>query len=331
MLTNKAVLYIGLDYFRFPQSISEEILSLGASRVDFFSVKKKGIINKLTYRIAPMLDQYIRSKYHLNIIKNLKCNDYDYVLINHVHLISHKNMTQLKMQLKNTFFINFNWDSIAKHNYLDYIKYFDKVFSFDPQDAKKHNKITYLPLFYTKEFGHMENEQPKNNNSVLFFGTYNNYIRYLYVKKLQNIFNHENIVFFNYLSVHWMRYIRTIYEDRKILNPKYFVNQPPSIKKILDLYRKTDCILDIPNNNQSGLTMRVLEALGAGKYLITTNETIKNENIYNSDYVFVLTENNFEDMIRFIKKRKKILSITNIEKYSLNNWVKTIFDLNKNK
>jgi len=325
-LKNKKVLYIGLDYFRFPQSIKKEILEQGAIQVDFFPIKKKNIFLTAIQRTIPKLFKKIQDKYHLSILEKVKNTSYDYCFFIQIHFISFKTLNIYKSIFNKASFILYNWDSIKQHNYIPYLNYFDKIYTFDYDDAEKNKNLRYLPLFYTNEFKNLYGQEPLNNNFVLFVGTYNNYIRYKYIKEFKEKADNNDIVFLNYLSIKWTRYLRVIIEDFKILNFKYLKFIAPKILEIINLYERVDIILDVPNNEQSGLTMRVLEALGSGKYLITTNKNIKFENIYNEDSILIYDKNNFDEVLEFVKKRKKVPVLNNIEQYSIKEWVKNIFN-----
>ncbi|MEK5777604.1 lipopolysaccharide biosynthesis protein, partial [Acinetobacter nosocomialis] len=59
--------------------------------------------------------------------------------------------------------------------------------------------------------------------------------------------------------------------------------------EIVELYAKSNIILDISHPGQSGLTMRTFEAIGAGKKLITTNTNIKEYPFYNANNIFIIS------------------------------------------
>jgi hypothetical protein len=61
-----------------------------------------------------------------------------------------------------------------------------------------------------------------------------------------------------------------------------------SAAEIVDVVRSSRAVLDIQHFKQTGLTMRTLETLGAGKKLITTNPDVKQYDFYDKDRVMVL-------------------------------------------
>ena len=58
-------------------------------------------------------------------------------------------------------------------------------------------------------------------------------------------------------------------------------------KDMNDVYETSRCVLDSAQDGQLGLTIRVLEALGAKKKLITTNEDVINYDFYKPENIYV--------------------------------------------
>ncbi len=59
-------------------------------------------------------------------------------------------------------------------------------------------------------------------------------------------------------------------------------------EEVVGLYERSNVILDISHPNQSGLTMRTFETIGARKKLITTNSNIKDYPFYNPNNICVI-------------------------------------------
>ena len=59
-----------------------------------------------------------------------------------------------------------------------------------------------------------------------------------------------------------------------------------SRREVIDYYRRAKVIIDLPHHLQAGLTMRVFEALGAGRKLITMNSHIAEEPFYDKRIMF---------------------------------------------
>ena len=82
-------------------------------------------------------------------------------------------------------------------------------------------------------------------------------------------------------------------------------NQWLSYKQVLDNIKKTNCIVEVMDGLQEGVTLRTMEAICYNKRLLTNNSSIKNSPYYNTGYIQVF--NNSSDIdIDFVKDRSKV-------------------------
>jgi hypothetical protein len=92
-----------------------------------------------------------------------------------------------------------------------------------------------------------------------------------------------------------------------------------------NVYEKSRCVLDSAQDGQLGLTIRVLEAIGAKKKIITTNEDVINYDFYYPENIYVYNGKMDLDNV-FFKEEYKELDKEIYEKYSLRNWLKKIVE-----
>tara|TARA_B110001450_G_scaffold256699_1_gene288215 strand:- start:1891 stop:2874 length:984 start_codon:yes stop_codon:yes gene_type:complete len=319
-LQGKNILYIGLNYFSYPEKITEQLKSFGA-KVDFFPIYENGNKIKIIRRLSSKLEKIQTKKYFSKLLINNK--DYDYVFFITVHWVPLEIMEEIKNKFSNSKFILYNWDSVITHDVIPYVKYFHKVFSFDPIDCEKYN-FNYLPLFFSKDYENIR-QHDLRKNKLTFIGRFNNIRRYHFVKKVDKICQNINLDFFHYLFIHPTTFIKICLENKKLLNLKYFKFNSLSSKEISKIFKESTCIIDLPNNFQSGLTMRVIESLGSHKKLITTNHNIKNEEFYNPKIINILNPSDMKIDLDFINSRASSKDFEKIENYSLKNWIINIF------
>ena len=146
-------------------------------------------------------------------------------------------------------------------------KYCDEAFCWDEKASKKWN-ATFIPLcYYYIDIKTKHNtsysflwlgREKKDRNSML----------------LDNIKNSLLNVFCNSSSYFW----KTLNNNDKGYD--YTTEYLPMIIN-------TKILIEVVINNQTGLTLRALEALFYNKKLITTNEYIKKYNFYNSNNIFI--------------------------------------------
>lgn len=85
--------------------------------------------------------------------------------------------------------------------------------------------------------------------------------------------------------------------------------------------RQSRAILDILQPNQSGSTLRPLEALFLGKKLVTNNLSVVNEPYYDSRYIFVIGIDEMERLGDFIRREQPPYQSDIIEAYDIRTWI----------
>ena len=89
----------------------------------------------------------------------------------------------------------------------------------------------------------------------------------------------------------------------------------------LKILNKSRAVLDIVNNGNYGLTLRVLESLVAKKKLITNYLDIKEFDFYNSNNIFLIGEDDWEEIVEFLSTPYDEISEDIIESYSESAWI----------
>jgi hypothetical protein len=207
----------------------------------------------------------------------------------------------------------YQWDSLKARDYSELIDAFDSVYSFDRQDCDRDARLTYLPLFYSAEL----TEPVQAEFDLLFVGTLHSDRQTI----LENIADQADllgITYYFYLYVPFLKYVRRTGRIR----PGRFIHFEPIDNDELDrLTRSCRVILDINFVDQSGLTMRTFEALGAGKKLMTTNGNIVREPFYDPDLIAVIDRNELKLDPDFVRTSGRRMDLS---QYHIDNWLGTI-------
>ena len=103
-----------------------------------------------------------------------------------------------------------------------------------------------------------------------------------------------------------------------IENEKDYVSYDEYLKMIAE----SKCILDYNQEGQVGLSLRPMEALFLERKLITNNTDIKNYDFYNHDNVFILGEDNINEIKEFINKPYRKVNQDIINYYDFEQWLK---------
>lgn len=308
------VLYIGLDYYHYPNVISEAI-KLQGDEVDFYPIEPRTLFFKITRYVAQFCYRNALDRYHKSIISKTKNIQYDKVFFITTHFFSEHNLNLLKNIQANAKFIAYHWDSISQYNYLETIKYFDETYSFDREDCQNHD-LQYLPLFAS---GIYRFQQSKNyNNEVYTVGSIVKPARYLLVRDFRKICQDHDISYQFHLKVTPITYFRLLLHGVFPKGVSFRTLELGEMEKLVD---NSLASLDVTNHEQSGLTMRMIENIYAGRKVITTNANIQKEKFYDKKQVFIWTGTNADKLKNFLK-----LDYTpkKINELSVNSWVQEL-------
>ena len=323
----KKLLLIMPKFFDYPDVISEELKGMGYE-VDFYDDRPstKGIVKAIIRVNKNLLNGYIR-KYFNYMMENVSKKKYDVVfLISGQSLSFSKEMiAELKASQTQAKFVLYQWDSMKNFPYIGEMhEFFERMFSFDKEDCKKNPELQFLPLFYSKKYEQIgKNVKSQYRYDFSFVGTAHPK-KYKFIKQmssqLKDVYPKQFIYFFFPSKI--------VYYYRKLRNPEFksatmseFHFVPLKGKEMDNLISESRCILDSPQDGQIGLTIRVLEALGAKKKLITTNEDIKNYDFYKPENIYVYN-GAFDYDSLFFKSDFIELEDEVYRKYSLMNWLK---------
>lgn len=318
-------------FFNYPQMIVEELNHMGYE-VDFFDDRPStNAWVKAVIRINKnLIGAYIK-KYFDKMMETVRCKKYDVVfLISGQSLSFSENMIrEIKKCQPTAKFVLYQWDSQTNFPYIKNVqKFFDECYSFDKEDVQENPRLKFLPLFYSRIYEEIGKRDNKNfQYDFCFVGTAHpkkyQAIRAM-SEQLNTVFENQFIYFFLPSPI--------VYLYRKIMNKEFrkahyseFHYSPLQEKEMNKVYESSKCVLDSAQAGQLGLTIRVLEALGARKKLITTNEDVVNYDFYRPENIYVYTGNIDLDNI-FFKEDYKEVSQEIYMKYSLRNWLKKIIE-----
>lgn len=325
------LLLIMPKFFDYPEIIVNELNEMGYE-VDFFDDRPStNAWIKAAIRINKnLIGTYIK-KYFKSVMKTVRNKKYDVVfLISGQSLsFSESMINEIKQCQKDARFVLYQWDSQTNFPYIKKVqKYFDKCYSFDRRDIEETPSLKFLPLFYSRKY----EEIGKRNNTnfkydFCFVGTAHPK-KYKFIKmmseQLKSVYPNQFIYFFFPSPL--------VYFYRKIMNnelrrAKYneFHYIPLKGQEMNDVYETSRCVLDSAQDGQLGLTIRVLEALGAKKKLITTNEDVINYDFYKPENIYVYEGKIDLENVFFTHEYKEV-SEEVYEKYSLRSWLKEILE-----
>ena len=314
------VLFLCPDYFGIYKVIEKEIeesMNCELKSIIFENYKYKNTFQKIRNFIAKTffkknLKLIWASKERVSTIDE---HDYfDYLFIICPDFLLNDELKYITERAKKS--IVYYWDSFDNiPRYERTLPFFDIHHSFEHKDVKKYN-LNFLTNIY---YNTTRNNTPQND--LFFIGTFDE--RFEIIQKvLKSITKHSKKTQIILQSKN--NKIIEKYQTESIT----FIKKPIVFSESEKIYNNSKVILDIQKKIQKGLTFRVFEAMGKGKKLITTNEDIINYDFYNPNNIFVWKDDTIDVPSTFFETAYEEIPIEIFNNYSVQTWVKTIFDKN---
>ncbi|MCD4669532.1 MAG: hypothetical protein K8S14_03720 [Actinomycetia bacterium] len=319
-------LLISPKFFGYEYKIKDALSKIGYC-VDFYDER---LDNSVGLKAMIRLNKFfIRKKIHssfMQMLKNSKHKNYKIILVVKGETMSNWMMIKIKEFFPKAIVILYLYDSIKNNpNSINLLNKFDKVFSFDNEDCNNYDSMNFLPLFYTNEYKTIGR---KNEFEIdaLFIGTAHPG-RYNILEKIKNQLNGYNLkcYFFMFLSAKILYiYNKVLFGAYKCSKITEFSYSSLTEDQVIDLYKKSRVIIDIQHPDQTGLTMRSFECLGAKRKMITTNFHIKEYDFYNPKNIYILDNNSCEIYKDFFLDDYSNIDKVVYDKYNIDTWIKTI-------
>ena len=261
-------------------------------------------------------EQYNFKKYCEKSLKNLASKSYDYCLIIRGDLIPEfviKHARSISNKL-----VDFQLDGLSvSSKILDYQKYFDDIFVFDPDDVKKYPEaaLHFLPNCY---FGEPDFSIPSEID-LLYIGQFIEK-RHQQLSSIHNYLEAQQMHYSSYTSLYQGRDFIPLHH--KILHHKISTTYQENI----DFVKKSKTLIDFKRDEHDGLSLRFFEAMQYGKKIITDNFSVKNYDFYHPNNIFVTNYVNLEGLVDFLQSPYQSLPSELVEKYSFKNWINTILN-----
>ena len=193
---------------------------------------------------------------------------------------------------------------------------FDIIFSFDPEDSKNY-KLTYIKQFLPFTWQQIQSINDKNHNveNICYYVGGYQPERVDLINVITPVLQECNCVTDFYLIDKYNN------SDYYPLNCK---NKKLSYQENIDKLTKSRFVLEINKPNQSGLTLRAIEALVFNKKLITNNGELKNKDFYSPSRIFIYNGNNTPELKQFLHTQTEPVQEDIAWKYTADGMLETL-------
>lgn len=312
----KKILLIIPKFFSYEMYIYRKLQSLGFKvymvyeNIDEFSLTSKALV-KLFGSKMDYYDQYYKRK--------IKRNLYDYVLVIRGSNLSLKILNDIKSDSPNAKTFMYQWDSVKNNpNAENIAPCFDKVFTFDMEDAKKYD-WKYRPLFYL----YTTLREERREFEVSYICTLHSHRVKIYKELMKNQCSKYLYMYSKFSHFIKEKLIKKNLDFRGA-SWRDIEFSALSLEQSNAVMSKSNIIVDYTHPDQNGFTMRTCEAIGHRCKLVTNNPRVKEADFYNENNVYVYDMDNLFIPDYFLSSSYIDLSENVYERYSLDYWIKDI-------
>jgi hypothetical protein len=320
MLSNKNILFIGPVFHNYHTLIIDKLTEFGAN-VSFFAERSYRVDFKLVNNFFHSKLPVYQKKHYDGILDKTQSQAFDYLFVIRGYMLPEEFVQEFRRRNPRGRLIMYQWDSNKTNPFTGLIKCFNTVYSFDFEDCKNNPGLNYLPLFFSEDILSLAQEKRDKLYDFFFMGWYLPE-RYEAVIRFREFCSQNNFSLKVYLYMPFTSYLkerlRGIKPDRSIVSLKHMKRE-----NYLELLGQSSVVVDVSSPNQTGLAMRIIEALAANAKILTNNHHIKEDpTVYNPECVAFLDEKNPVIDAAFLSKKcagakQRLLS--------LGDWLKTIF------
>jgi hypothetical protein len=326
----KSILLVSPVFFGYEAAIRDKLIELGADVIYVDDRPTNNSFAKGIIRVHRQLLDNAISKYYEQVTNDIADRQFDLVFLLNPEAMPLSFLAMCKARWKKAFFVMYMWDSVKNRKHtLDYVPYCDRVFTFDKSDVALHN-FDFRPLFYLDLYSSIRRSSVPILYDVCFMGTVHS-DRYAIAKGLKKWGDANGLrcYFYFYMQNKTFYYVNKLTKKNGDPSIEEISFNKLSAAEIVNVVRSSKAVLDIQHFKQTGLTMRTLETLGAGKKLITTNPGVKEYDFYDKDRVMVIDRFKPDEMLNldFFREDNSQIPEAVLEKYSIGSWLNDLLNL----
>jgi len=273
----------------------------------------------LLNNVIPSKVEAYQIKYYSDLLSKIKGNEYTHFFLIRGYKIPVFFIEEIKKLNPNIKCIMYQWDSNKNNAYFHLIDSFDKVLSFDIADCNTNEKIQFQQLFYTEDISRLPNS---NINDYKYFCLSSFTMdRYLQTLDFVKFCDQNNLTYNVFCYIPKRTYLKLKYLKGINLNASFLSFKPMSRLQYLNILSKSETVVDLSHSTQTGLSMRIIEAVGAMKKIWTTNKSILKNPICFHGKVDVLDFKELKEP-QFLEGNEIVESPS---VFFIDNWIRDIF------
>lgn len=315
-LAGQRLLLIGIGFYDYEAAIAAEFRSLGAEVwvENEQPPELRGRLAPLRRRLFPDMARAQRRHLDAMLSRVRAMGRLDHIVVIKGTLLDEPFLHALREAQPDAVLTAYHWDSMARfHDLIRRQALFDRVLTFDHADAAADPRFILRPLFYRPDLAQTGSAAVTID---LSFVGWLHHDRLKQVDAIRAQARALGLTTFLYLSTGvWTSVRLRLSGDGRDVHPR-----AQSFDRYVEKSRASRAILDLPHPRQTGLTMRAIESIGAGRKLLTTAADIRAYNFYRPENIRVLDPDDPRIDPAFLAAPSMTLPVELTERYSLRAW-----------
>lgn len=321
LFKGKKILFIAPKFHAYECMIKQALEERGAI-VSFYPERSYSILYKIIHHLSWNLLIKYQNCHYKKIIEKTKNVNFDYLFIIRGFLMDKNIIKTFRILNPDASIVMYQWDSNNTNKFNHLIELCDIVKSFDFEDVARYN-IEYLPLFYTKDIEDSCNEVEDSRNELIgsdffFMGSYIPE-RYSAIKEFNHRFTNRYKIK-SYIYINKTQLIKEIFKGKN-LDWGFVSTRHMSRPEYIYNLKHTKIMVDVSCRNQTGIAMRVIEALALRKKILTDNKNIVRDPLYNENNILIFDAESPEIPEQFISEPFTGVAPT----LNLDDWLTNLF------
>lgn len=266
---------IGPSFFGYLETLQEGFRARGIETRFYDERWSNSVATKLALRFLPMgVKRALARRHHEGIVREILERDTTHVLVISSELFPVAFLETLRA--KGMVVVSYSFDSFANKPHMSAVSAIaDAAASFDPDDCAAA-EMTYIPLYSNVPLAEQETPFAARDIDVLYFGTLHSN-RPVWISRAKalcekNGWNGRFLLYFHNRLIWYVRFAfkPSVWSLGRLLTTTSF-----SSAYLTETTRNAKVVIDVHHPGQTGLTMRVFEALSCGSVVVSTNPKVE--------------------------------------------------------
>ena len=293
-----SLLLISPKTYNYHQILSDACVHSG---IDYVWLDERPSSSAFFKVISRKLNKFTRKlsvRHYISRLQSIKSSGF---VPSHILVIKGESIHRSVVDYMRNFFpgaklVLYFWDSTKNlPGYLELVKLFDVVASFDSLDCKL-NGWRYHPLFCGNP-ADAETSLISSGSNPMYGWSFVGVVHSDRLPVLDKLIRASRAINSFFVYIYFPSFFHFFYFF--IASPlpflrlrRYFRSSPLSPTRLRSVYGQSRCVLDIHHPGQSGLSMRTIESVVSGVKLATTNLSISRDIFYDETRVFIVDRGN---------------------------------------